>query len=248
MSPSPNQQTGGLLGNTEWSFVPSEDAPSQNAAEYRDAFGYASVGQTVSITSPDGGTTGTIPDGGVTVRFSFVGSGLSGFMKTLRNKLANVPVIQLPALPAGAGNPVLHFRRGVNDWQPVPGQVYRDGAITAHLIQLGYYQVFAPILTQPFAFGEVYVFPNPVRPGEVPTLHIEVGQADKVSYRLYDVAGDLVYEGKVDVGPMVVEKKPAYEERLDVKKFKSGAYFGVVTAEKAGKDTVRKKFRFTVIK
>jgi hypothetical protein len=108
--------------------------------------------------------------------------------------------------------------------------------------------VFTPIVGLPFSFGEVYVYPNPTTKGNVPTLHAEVGAADKVTTRVYDISGDLVFEARIDANHVVVNGKPAYEYMMDLNRFKSGVYNGVVTAEKAGKDVIRKKFKFTVVK
>jgi hypothetical protein len=57
-----------------------------------------------------------------------------------------------------------------------------------------------------------------------------------------------VYESRIDENHVVVNGKPSYEHALPPAKFKSGVYNGVVTAEKGGKETIRKKFKFSVVK
>lgn len=169
------------------------------------------------------------------------GSGIS-------EKSLQATVVKISPRPPSLGTPVLYYQVGLHDWRPVPYQKVVNNSIVATLKHLGYYQVFAPIINLPFSFAEVYVFPNPTKGGQVPTLHVEIGQADEVSTRIYDVAGDLVFEGRVDSKTTVVNGKSAYEHALNPDLFKSGVYIGVVTATKAGKETVRKRYRFTIVK
>ncbi|MCG3205852.1 MAG: hypothetical protein KCHDKBKB_02575 [Elusimicrobia bacterium] len=143
---------------------------------------------------------------------------------------------------------ILYFQQGPHDWRAVPNQYFVDGRVKAVLTSFGHYQLFTPIPNLPFAFGEVYVFPNPTPKGTVPTLHIEVGKANKVSTRIYDVSGDLVFQSSITSEITVVDGQPCYEVSLDPHLFKAGVYIGVVTAEKEGKETIRKQYRFTILK
>ncbi len=144
-------------------------------------------------------------------------------------------------------NPQLYRKTGEKNWLPLPG-TYVNGTLTVAAYHYGFYQVFGPIAGLPFSFGEVYVFPNPTTGGNIPTLHVEVGAADKVTARIYDITGDLVYEARIDENHVVINGKPAYEHAMDGSRFKSGVYSGVVTAEKGGRETIRKKFKFSVVK
>jgi hypothetical protein len=156
-------------------------------------------------------------------------------------------VIQAPLDEEKMAGAELYRQVDAGKWAPVPGTL-TGTVLTATVYHFGFYQVFSPIPNLPFVFGEVYVFPNPTRDGEVPTIHVEVGQADTVTARVYDVAGDLVYNERVDGSHIVVAGKAAYEHAMNPSKFKSGIYHGVVTATKGGKETIRKKFRFSVVK
>jgi len=157
-------------------------------------------------------------------------------------------VIRLPALPENSGKPILFRNLSLTNWVMVPGQTYSPTQIETRLYFNGYYQIFVPILNLPFSFGEVYVYPNPVRGEQIPVLHAEVGQADVIRARIYGVDGDLIYESRINEAPIVVDGKSSYEHRIDPSRLKSGAYIGVITAEKSGRETVRKKFRFSIIK
>jgi hypothetical protein len=159
----------------------------------------------------------------------------------------NVPVINLPSLPDNidpAHTSLYYYENST--WTPIPNQSFGGGTISAHLDKFGYYSVFSPILNLPYAFNRVFVFPNPVGPDTVPTLHVEVGQSDDVSYRIYDSAGELVEEGRLGAEIKVIDGVPAYEQALDGSRFRSGVYVGAVTAKKAGEETLRINFRFTV--
>src|SRR5205085_2279881 len=48
-----------------------------------------------------------------------------------------------------------------------------------------------------FAFREVFVFPNPAKGGAVPTIHIEVGVVDRVTVKIYNVAGQELLEDAI---------------------------------------------------
>jgi hypothetical protein len=156
-------------------------------------------------------------------------------------------VIDIPVADEKLENPQLYRRVSEKKWIPLPG-TYNGVTLTVAVYHYGFYQVFSPISGLPFAFGDVYVYPNPSKDGDIPTLHVEVGQADKAMVRVYDISGDLVYESRIDENHVVVNGKPSYEHALPPAKFKSGVYNGVVTAEKGGKETIRKKFKFSVVK
>jgi hypothetical protein len=151
--------------------------------------------------------------------------------------------------PPGAGTPEIYYRYAPNDWRRVANQRYIDErAIYVIPSFFGFYQVFAAANNLPFDFGEIYVYPNPTRGEQTPTLHVEVGAAEKITTRIYDVSGDVVYEGRIDNEPILVDGKLAYELPLDKKLFRSGVYIGVVTAQRSGRETIRRQYRFTVIK
>lgn len=193
-------------------------------------------------TNADASLNGQPIQGGETVQIP-VGGGL-----TTAASVDNHLQTPVPTPPLGTGTPKLYRQAGELEWTIVPTQRFENHTITARLTTYGYYQVFAKILNLPFSFGEVYVYPNPAKGSDTPVLHVEIGQADRVTTRIYDVAGDLVFETRIDKTPILVNGIPAYEEPLDPARFRSGTYIGVVTAERSGKETVRKKYRFTIVK
>jgi len=157
--------------------------------------------------------------------------------------------IHMAPPPPGAGTPEVFYRYRAGDWRKVANQRFIDQrALYVIPSFFGYYQVFAAANNLPFSFGEVYVYPNPTRGGETPTLRVELGAAERVSTRIYDVSGDVVFEGRIDQQPIVSDGKIAYELPLNKNLFKAGVYIGVVTAERTGRETIRRQYRFTVIK
>jgi len=43
-----------------------------------------------------------------------------------------------------------------------------------------------------FKFGKIFVYPNPAKNGQNPVVHIEVGIADNVEIKLFDISGMLI--------------------------------------------------------
>jgi hypothetical protein len=159
-----------------------------------------------------------------------------------------MPIVGMPDRASSQGLPVLYEEVASHSWVPVGNQSATSDSINACLSDFASYQIFAPIMNQPYTFGEVYVFPNPTGPGQTAILHVDVGMSEKVSYRIYDVSGDLVTEGKMVEAPQAIRGRSAYEQPLDMSHFKAGVYVGVVTAEKSGSDALRKNFRFSILK
>ena len=114
----------------------------------------------------------------------------------------------------------------------------------------------APNLTPPpavgpseaFVLGESYSFPNPAVGGQRPTLHIECGLADTVEFRIYNVAGELVHQDRVDYRPTIVNNKYAYEYTWDTSGIASGVYIAVIQAKKGGEQDIRVMKKIAVVK
>lgn len=109
----------------------------------------------------------------------------------------------------------------------------------------------APLAADPgFKLGEVYCYPNPSKKTN-PSFHMETGLADKVELKVYDTAGDLVYETVLTGTPQVIDDgqgpQYAYEYLWDVRNIGSGVYIFSMTAKKGDK-TLRKSGRCAVIK
>jgi hypothetical protein len=98
-----------------------------------------------------------------------------------------------------------------------------------------------------FILGEVYFFPNPAV-SKNPTIHMECGIADSVEMRIYDVAGDLVHETRIEQAPQVINNKYAYEYAWDSSGIASGVYIYVVVAKKSGETDIRVMKKLAVVR
>ena len=101
-----------------------------------------------------------------------------------------------------------------------------------------------------FKLGEVYAFPNPAK-RQNPTLHIEVGIADSVEIRIYDIAGDLAHETRLTGMPQIIDDgqgpQYAYEYTWNISGVGSGVYIYAIRARKEKQD-IRSVGKCAVIK
>ncbi len=261
-STPPKTPTGTATGGAANTTPPMKAAPAPSdvvasAKDFAALQGLEAVGSSLLLSAGDTEPGEQLSDEiHVVIEFSIVTDALSALFQIERDKIRSLLdllqlndtwVIKLPQIDPSKGTPVL-FRQVFSNWVMVPEQRYEDQKIRVPIRYCGYYQVFIPIADMPFSFNEVYVYPNPARPGDTAILHVEIGQADSLKVRIYDLAGDLVYESRITEAPIAVNGKSAYEHKLDASRFKSGAYIGVVTAERSGKETTRKKFRLTFLR
>ncbi|MFH1722989.1 MAG: T9SS type A sorting domain-containing protein, partial [Elusimicrobiota bacterium] len=102
-----------------------------------------------------------------------------------------------------------------------------------------------------FALRDLYVFPNPAVGGTAPTIHLAVGIADKVTIRIYNVAGQQVHQATLESSPPVINDgsgpKYAYEYAWG-DRIPSGVYLYTVVAEKSGEAAIRKAGKFAVVR
>jgi hypothetical protein len=91
-----------------------------------------------------------------------------------------------------------------------------------------------PLAAEPFGLRDAYVYPHPVVNGRA-TVHVEAGDADRVTMRLFNLLGERVWEATVDGGPAPSSNGSlAHEKTLDAGGLASGTYLLQVEAEKAG--------------
>lgn len=97
-----------------------------------------------------------------------------------------------------------------------------------------------------FKLGQVYVYPDPAKGGKVPKFHIEVGLADAVRIRIYNVAGEQVHSRTLSGNPQAVGSVYAYEYPWEGR-IASGVYYYTMEAERAGKK-LKVKGKFAVVR
>ncbi|HBB67599.1 MAG TPA: hypothetical protein DCZ93_09955 [Elusimicrobia bacterium] len=101
-----------------------------------------------------------------------------------------------------------------------------------------------------FALGEVYVYPNPAKGGQVPTFHIEIGIADNVKINVYAVSGDLVHSYTIAGNPATVDDGQGAQYAYEYAwrgHIPSGIYYFAIEAAKDGKK-LKKTGKFAVIR
>jgi hypothetical protein len=88
-----------------------------------------------------------------------------------------------------------------------------------------------------FQWGQVFVFPNPAKGGVIPTIHAEVGIADRVTIKIYNVAGQELRQDVITAPPALIDSGsgPQYVYEYPwTGHIASGVYFFVVDAERGG--------------
>lgn len=101
-----------------------------------------------------------------------------------------------------------------------------------------------------FALGEVYVYPNPAKGGQVPTFHIETGIAESVKINIYAVSGDLVHSYTATGTPATVDDGQGAQYAYEYAwrgHIASGVYYYAIEAQKDGKK-IKKSGKFAVIR
>lgn len=158
--------------------------------------------------------------------------------------------LQLPAGVAENTLAIHYWNPSTGDWERLDSSVdSQSQVVRAQTSHFSLYQVFsgggtqaAPAPGASLAFGQVYAFPNPARPGESPTIHVEAGSADHIDIHVYDLSGQLKDSASSDGA------RAAFEYRWDVGGVGSGVYIYVVTASQNGGGKIRRTGRLAVIK
>lgn len=111
-------------------------------------------------------------------------------------------------------------------------------------------KVQAPVVNSEFKLGEVYVYPNPAKSGQIPTFHVEAGLADTVKITVYTVSGDIAHNYTITGQPGTVNDGNGLDYAYEYAwrgHIPSGVYYFIAEAQKAGKK-LRKTGRFAVVR
>ncbi|MBI5596117.1 MAG: VCBS repeat-containing protein [Elusimicrobia bacterium] len=139
---------------------------------------------------------------------------------------------------------------GLEASAPAATSAGKGGKVAVASLAGGIGLVAGPLDTT-FVLRDIYAFPNPAVRGQRPVLHAAVGIADKVTFRLYDIAGTPVHEATLDGAPQVIDDgsgpKYAYEHTWDGH-IPSGVYLYVVTAEKSGHAPIKRVGKLAVVR
>lgn len=111
----------------------------------------------------------------------------------------------------------------------------------------------AAVAPAEFRLVDVYAFPNPARRSQTVTIRSQVGLADDVAIRIYDISGRLVHSGSVG-SPQIIDdgngkgSQYTYDYVWDTGGAGSGVYLFAITAKKAGSSPIQKTGKVGVIK
>jgi hypothetical protein len=100
----------------------------------------------------------------------------------------------------------------------------------------------SPSALSDFVLRAVFVFPNPAKGGVVPTIHVEAGLADKVTVKIYNVAGQELLKTSIDAPPTLIDSGAGAQYAYEYPwtgHIASGVYLFVVDAEKGGQHLTR---------
>ena len=99
-----------------------------------------------------------------------------------------------------------------------------------------------------FKLNDVYSYPNPAKGGVNPIIHIEVGIADTIELRIYNIAGELMNSNQL-AGTDYIEKssKYCYEYEWNTQSIASGVYVYLIKAQK-GVETIKVLKKIGIIK
>lgn len=122
--------------------------------------------------------------------------------------------------------------------------------ISAEKTALGTVKSQPAEISSEFILGEVYIYPNPARGGQIPTFHTEVGIADSVKITIYTVSGDVAHTYTINGQPSTIDDGHGLEYAYEYAwrgHIPSGVYYYAIEAQKAGKK-LRKTGKFAVIR
>lgn len=168
--------------------------------------------------------------------------------------LASVPLGRESALA------IHYWDRTAGAWTALPTEV----DTVQHLLRArtDHFSLYQPLLSgvSPAAVApaefrqvDVYAFPNPARRSQTVTIRSQVGLADDVAIRIYDISGRLVHSGSVS-SPQIVDdgngkgSQYTYDYVWDTGGAGSGVYLFAITAKKAGSSPIQKTGKVGVIK
>lgn len=143
-------------------------------------------------------------------------------------------------------------------WEPLPSTVDESARLVrAQSTHFSLYQAMGSggigtLAAGAYGLVDVYAFPNPAR-GRAVTIRVQVGNADLVSARIYDLAGRKVHETSSSASATVDDgngkgPQPTYDLTWDTSGIGSGVYTYVVKAGRAGESDITVAKKIAVIR
>lgn len=153
---------------------------------------------------------------------------------------------------------VHYWNESTQAWEPVPSTVDESARLVrAQIAHFSLYQAMGSggigvLATGAYGLVDVYAFPNPARDRTV-TFRVQVGNADSVSVRIYDVAGRKIHETSSSSSAIVDDgngkgAQPTYDMTWDTSGVGSGVYTFIATANRAGESDIKVAKKVAVIR
>ncbi|MDP3541152.1 MAG: T9SS type A sorting domain-containing protein [Elusimicrobiota bacterium] len=153
---------------------------------------------------------------------------------------------------------VHYWNESQQAWEPLPSTVDESARLVrAQSTHFSLYQAMGSggigvLATGAYGLVDVYAFPNPAR-GRTVTLRVQVGNADSVSVRIYDVNGRKIHEASSSSSAVVDDgngkgAQPTHDMTWDPSGIGSGVYTYVVTAGRAGESDIKVAKKLAVIR
>jgi hypothetical protein len=165
-----------------------------------------------------------------------------------------------------SGLKVQYWNKDKAVWEALESEVDdKEKVARAKTGHFSLYQVFADsgAVSEPttilaaaddaFAYRDFYIFPSPSRGPQRPTVRVQVGVADSVDIRIYDVSGQMVHSASAG-GPRLIDdnngKGPqyTYDYVWDTGNVGSGVYTVSMAAKKSGYGPIQRLKKVGIVK
>ncbi|MEK7388848.1 MAG: T9SS type A sorting domain-containing protein [Elusimicrobiota bacterium] len=154
---------------------------------------------------------------------------------------------------------VYHWNEVRNVWEALASTVDESARLVR--AQTTHFSVFQVMgsggigvqATGAYGFVDAYAFPNPARGVKSVTIRTQVGNADELTVRIYDLSGKRVHSTQAGAAVTLDDgngkgAQPTYDVTWDISGIGSGVYNYAITAKRAGEADIRKTGKIAVIK
>lgn len=152
-----------------------------------------------------------------------------------------------------------HWNEARNAWEALASTV--DEAARLVRAQTTHFSIFQVMgsggigvqATGAYGFVDAYAFPNPARGVRFVTIRTQVGNADEVAVRIYDISGRRVHSAQAGAAVTLNDgngrgPQPTYDIVWDISGIGSGVYTYAITAKRAGEADVHKTGKIGLVK
>ncbi|MBI2385943.1 MAG: T9SS type A sorting domain-containing protein [Elusimicrobia bacterium] len=151
-----------------------------------------------------------------------------------------------------------YWNEATQAWEPLPSTVDESAhLVRAQSAHFSLYQAMGSggigvLATGAYGLVDIYAFPNPAR-GRTVTIRVQVGNADSVSVKIYDLAGRRIHEMSATSAAILDDgngkgAQPTSDMTWDTSDVGSGVYTYVMTATRNGESDIKVAKKVAVIR